>query len=702
MKALSLKLSNILAAALVLLVIATLIPNIGGLPRLDIHSEFMKAIAFALLMPAILLRQPFDKVTDNKLVQRVLEVVCFTAVVWFFYTYLHETRIEKPEIFPLWAQGDADPMERMLEGVPFWVGVCAVFTVAVMLFMNWYVWGSGIAGVAIFCLGYLLLSAVGTSMGWFTGSKFLSYQAAAADPLGELHKWLIVGDSHSLLGKFPDILLTIVVPFVLLGSLFSTTGGGKSLIKLAFKLSRNLRGGPAHAAIMSSSIFGTMSGGPIINVLATGVLTIPMMLKRKFGKVFAGGVESAASSGGQIVPPVMGVAAFFLADFTGVAYSTVVLAAIIPAGFYYFTLFTSVAVEAKKLDLQPMGDDIPEEFIMEKQDYLNLWIVFVPIIVIIAVLTTGAFSVSAAGLFGVASLLIIAYVDPEIRERPLKLLSSLSDAGMQSGKIMLLFMAVAVVAASLSATGFSNSFGTLIAQIVENSLSFTLFGTVYTLPSTLSLMLVLFVTMLLALVLGMGMPTLPAYVNVTIVMAAVLGNIGLSIFTANMFVFYFAVAASITPPVAVAAFAAASITQADPLKTGFMSLRLGISMFIVPFVFAFYPEILLIDAAFIADTNSGEMMASRPNGFEWGQFISIMPRLLLVIYLLVTAFAAFDFRTIDRWDRYIRFALIIPMLMTPLWVYVPACALAIFLLLRSRKASSRQTMENSRPEEINA
>ncbi|MEM7212757.1 MAG: TRAP transporter fused permease subunit [Pseudomonadota bacterium] len=676
------RVSDLLATVLVVVVLLTLIPDIG-LPRLDVHVEFMKAFAFVLLMPAVILRAPFHKVSSSLTVQRGLLNVCLLVVFWFAYTYIHEIRIEKPDIFPDWAQSDIDPMERMMEGVPLWVGICAACTVTVMLLLNWNVWGAGIAGVALACLGYLLLAAFGTQQGWFTDSKFLSYQAAVTDPLGELHKWLIVGDDHSLLGKFPDVLLTIVVPFVLLGSLFSATGGGRSLIKLAFKLSRNLRGGPAHAAIMSSSIFGTMSGGPIINVLATGVLTIPMMLKRRFTRLFAGGVESAASSGGQIVPPVIGVAAFFLADFTGVAYSLVVIAAIIPALLYYFTLFVSVAIEARKLELQPMGEDIPEEFVMDRQDALNLLIVFLPIVVIISVLATGAFSVAAAGMFGVASLVLISFIDPDVRARPALLLQALGDAGYQSAKIMLLFMAVAVVAASLSATGFSNSLGTLIAQIIENSLSFSFFGTVVTLPPALSLLLVLFVTMLLALVLGMGMPTLPAYINVTIVMSGVLGSIGLSVFAANMFVFYFAVAAAITPPVAIAAFAAASITNSDPLKTGFMSLRLGVAMFIVPFVFAFYPEILVIDAAFVADSTTGTLMASRPDGFEWAQFLSILPRVLLAIFLLATAFAAYDFRPISKTDQHLRFILIVPMLLTVPWVCMPACILALMLLVRS-------------------
>ncbi|MEM9602460.1 MAG: TRAP transporter fused permease subunit [Pseudomonadota bacterium] len=677
------RLSNGLASVVILVVLATAVPEGVGVPTLDISEEFLKAGAFFLLMSALLLRAPFQQWVSSVRAQRALEWGCFAAISLFTFTYLHETLMEKPDLFPVSWQSYADPMSRLLEGVPDWVAFAAVSAAVALLWMNWTIWGAGIAGIAIACVCYVVIAAIGTHLDWFSGNKFLSYVPAATDPKGELHKWLIVGDEHSLLGRFPGILLNIVIPFVVLGSLFSQTGGGKSLIKLAFNLSRNLRGGPGHAAIMSSSIFGTMSGGPVVNVLATGTLTIPMMLKRKFSPTFAGGVESAASSGGQIVPPVMGVAAFFLADFTGVPYSKVVLAALIPACLYYFTLFISVSIEARKMDLQAIGDDLPAEFQMQRQDYLNLWIVGIPIGIIVAVLASQAFSVTAAGLFAVTALVIVSFIDPDVRQKPRLLLDALGNAGIQAARIMLLFMAVAIVAASLSATGFTNSFGTLIAQIVENSLSFTVFGAEVLLPGYVSQFLVLFVTMLLALLLGMGMPTLPAYVNVTIVMAAVLGNLGIGLFTANMFVFYFAVASAITPPVAIAAFAAASITRADPLQTGFNSLRLGISMFVIPFVFAFYPELLLIEEAFVADTTSGRLLASRPDGFEIGQFISILPRLCLCIVLLATAFSRFDVRRVGGAESLLRIALVIPCLLPSPTVFVPACAVALLLLVRN-------------------
>ncbi|MEM7258896.1 MAG: TRAP transporter fused permease subunit [Pseudomonadota bacterium] len=683
------KLSNSLATLVIAVVLANAIPEGVGLPTVNFTEEFLKVFAFFFLMVALLLRSPFAKLTRSNTAQRIIEAICFFAIAYFSFTYLNELLMEKPDLFPESWQVGSDPMARLLEGVPTWVAVAAVLAAAVLLFMNWHIWGAGIASIAIFCAMYVVIAAIGTHFGWFEGNKFLSYVPAATDPKGEIHKWLIVGDDHSLLGRFPGILLNIVVPFVVLGSLFSQTGGGKSLIKLAFKLSRNLRGGPGHAAIMSSSIFGTMSGGPVVNVLATGTLTIPMMLKRKFSPTFAGGVESAASSGGQIVPPVMGVAAFFLADFTGVPYSQVVLAALIPACLYYFTLFTSVSIEARKLKLEPIGDNLPDEFRMHKQDYINLWIVLIPIGIIVAVLASQAFSVTAAGMFAVMSLVVVSFLDPDVRKNPWLLISALGKAGNQAARIMLLFMAVAIVAASLSATGFTNSFGTLVAQIVEDSLSFNLFGAEFTLPTAASQFVVLGVTMVLALLLGMGMPTLPAYVNVTIVMAAVLGNIGLGVFTANMFVFYFAVASAITPPVAIAAFAAASITRADPLHTGLMSLRLGIAMFIIPFVFAFYPELLIIDAAFVADSTSGRLIESRPDGFQLSAFISILPRICLCIVLLASAFSAYDFRRLPKLETTLRLLLVIPCLMPMVWLYLPCCIVAVALIANSIRLSRR-------------
>jgi TRAP-type uncharacterized transport system fused permease subunit len=190
---------------------------------------------------------------------------------------------------------------------------------------------------------------------------------------------ILVNNSSGLLGRFMDIVLNTIFPYLVLGSLFGSSAGGRSLIKLAFRWTRHLRGGPAHAAIVSSAMFGTISGGPVVNVLSTGVLTIPMMLKRGFSKVFAGGVEAAASSGGSIMPPVMGVAAFVLASLTAVPYSSVIIAAIIPAIAYFFCLFLSAVFQSRKQNITAIGE-ITDDMVLDRQDFLNLLMIFGPIL----------------------------------------------------------------------------------------------------------------------------------------------------------------------------------------------------------------------------------------------------------------------------------------------------------------------------------
>ena len=198
---------------------------------------------------------------------------------------------------------------------------------------------------------------------------------------------ILINSSQGLLGRFISILMDLVFPYIILGSLFGASAGGRSLIKMAFLVTRKLRGGPAHAAIVSSAMFGTISGGPVVNVLSTGVLTIPMMIKRGFKPEFSGGVEAAASSGGQIMPPVMGVAAFVLATVTAVSYSSVIKAAAIPALAYFAALFLAVVFQSRKQGIEAFGT-VTEEMLLTRDDKVNLLMIFAPIILILILLLT--------------------------------------------------------------------------------------------------------------------------------------------------------------------------------------------------------------------------------------------------------------------------------------------------------------------------
>ena len=600
-----------------------------------------------------------------------------------------------------------------------WLVLIVGLAIVVFLSYNVKVWGLPLVLVAILISAYTIITVL---VWYFYGAddinKYLVTKLAGeprmlADGRPRVHD-ILVNNSSGLLGRFMDIILNTIFPYLVLGSLFGSSAGGKSLIKLAFRWTRNLRGGPAHAAIVSSAMFGTISGGPIVNVLSTGVLTIPMMLKRGFSKVFAGGVEAAASSGGSIMPPVMGVAAFVLASLTAVPYSSVIVAAIIPAIAYFFCLFLSAVFQSRKQNIQAIGE-LTEDMHLGRQDYLNLAMIFGPILMILLLLLTpkdavgcgllggllgaertfidgvcqvqslswvqqaiqnSAGAAGAAGWWAVMLLFVLLFLDPEVRERPMKIVDALSSAGVLISTLYLMFLAVSIIDFCLSFTGLP-VFLSLDVLAWLNSLSLGAGG------STFLQFIALLLTMLLAVLLGMGMPAVPAYINAALLMGPLLAGLGLANFTANMFIFYFAVASAITPPVALAAFAAASITKAEPMTTGFSAVRSGIVMFIVPFVFAFYPELLLIDEAVLnPQPGGGETYLPGYDGQTyWGPLGLLIARLILALYLVSSALAAFDRQKLAAWEIVARLALAFLVMTKVEVVYLGAVVLALGLIV---------------------
>jgi TRAP transporter 4TM/12TM fusion protein len=462
-----------------------------------------------------------------------------------------------------------------------------------------------------------------------------------------------------------------------------------------------MRGGPAHAAVVSSAMFGTITGGPVVNVLSTGVLTIPMMLKRGFSKVFAGGVEAAASSGGSIMPPIMGVAAFIMASLTGVPYRQIIIAAAIPAAFYFFCLFLSVIFQARKQNIEAVGE-LTDDMRLTGQDRLQLMQIFGPVLLVLILLLTpkdavgcswisvflgavverngdacmiqslpwivelvqnGAGDASAAGWWAVMLLLGLMFLDKEFRARPRKILDALSTAGVLISTLYLMFLAVTVIDVSLNFTGLAKFVAIDVLAFLK---SFDVSAN-----SAGSQLLALGLTMLLAVLLGMGMPAVPAYINAALLMGPMLVGLGLATFTAHMFIFYFAVASAITPPVALAAFAAASITNADPMKTGFSAVKSGIVMFTIPFIFAIYPELLLIKHAVI-DPATGLFLPGYDGRIDVGWLMFLIARLALALYLVSSAMAAFDYKALSPLQVGIRIILAILVVTRPVEIYGPA------------------------------
>ena len=600
-----------------------------------------------------------------------------------------------------------------------WLAAIIFLSVIVFLAYNVKVWGLPLVLVAIAVAAY----TVATVMVWyFHGpddiNKYLMTKLGGeprllSDGRPRLHDAL-VNNSSGLLGRFMDIILNTVFPYIVLGGLFGASAGGRSLIKLAFLWTRKLRGGPAHAAIVSSAMFGTISGGPVVNVLSTGVLTIPMMIKRGFSNVFAGGMEAAASSGGSIMPPVMGVAAFVLAALTAVPYREVIIAAAIPAIAYFFCMFLSAIFQSRKQGIEAIGE-VTEDMKLSRADKLNLVMIFGPILLILFLLLTpkeaigcgffasligvqstiqngsclatdlpwflelvqnSAGDAGSAGWWAVILLCFLLFLDRDMRKQPKRLIDALSGSGILISTLYLMFLAVSIIDFCLNFTGLSDFIALDVLGWLR-SLDLAANG------SGLFQFVALLTTMALAVLLGMGMPAVPAYINVALLMGPVLAGLGLANFTAHMFIFYFAVASAITPPVAIAAFTAATITKAEPMATAFSAVRSGIVMFVIPFVFAIYPELLLIEAAVLDPTSlpsAAQYLPGYDGQLHLAPLLWLLLRLSIALYLLASALAAFDRKTLSGFDIILRLVIAALIMFKPIEIHAPALCAAVVLL----------------------
>ncbi len=500
-------------------------------------------------------------------------------------------------------------------------------------------WGLGLFCVGLFGVLYLLY-----------GQNLPGILEHTGFSLKEVAEALWYNTNKGVFGAITNIVLSTVFIFIIFGVLLEGTGAGDTLLKFAFLATRRTRGGPAHAAILASSLFGTMSGSTVANIVGTGTFTIPMIKKRGFTPTFAAGIEATASSGGQIMPPIMGAAALVMADLTGVGYLNIIVAALVPALFYYFSLFSAVTVESRRqgIEIQPLTIDDK----ITRIDAINSVLFVGPIFTVIASLLMG-FSTSAAGFYAVVVLLVFSVINPEVRNDPLKVWRSFLKGAESGATLLIAIAAIGILVGSLDSTGLGLKLANLIGEIRGESLFSALL-----------------VTMVGALVLGMGMPTLPAYLIIVLVMGPAMQALGVSMLTAHMFVFYYGVASSLTPPVAIAAYAAAPIAGANPLFTAFMSFRLGMAKFIIPFVFAFYPTILIIEE------------------FEALAFIWIVVRTCFCIWLFSSALSGFDRRALSKWEIVVRFIVAFTMLATDPIIHIPAILIGIALIVFDRKRAN--------------
>lgn len=407
-------------------------------------------------------------------------------------------------------------------------------------------------------------------------------------------------------GRTTGLVADNVLIFLIFGAVLERTGAGESLIHISTALTARIRGGAAHAAIVASAVFGMMSGSVAANIAGTGVFTIPMIKRQGFSANFAGAVETAASSGGQLTPPIMAAAVFVMADLVGMPFALVIAAAALPALFKYIGLFAQVYAEAIRLDIKAIP--VEDRPVLTLRDWLNSSLVVLPIAALMATFLAGK-SPAMAGLVGVVTAIITGFVlNPDFRREPQRILQALIEGGISSAQIMLAVGAIGIVLAVVNETGVAIRFATSISSVGDGNL-----------------LLSLFLAMCGALILGMGLPTLPAYLIIAIMIAPAIIKAGVLPLAAHMFVLYFAVYSSLVPPIAYGCYVAAPIAGGNPLQTSFVALRISIVGLLVPYIFVYSPSLLLV---------AGE--------FSWVELGTTALRLLAAVWLFSTALGGAD------------------------------------------------------------
>lgn len=399
---------------------------------------------------------------------------------------------------------------------------------------------------------------------------------------------LMYFSTDGILGTPISVSSTYIFAFLLFGAFLVKTGVGEYFNDLAISVAGKLVGGPAKVAIFSSALQGTISGSSVANVVTSGAYTIPMMKRLGYNRNFAGAVEAAASTGGQLMPPIMGAAAFLMVEFIGrgITYWEIAKAAIIPALLYFAGIWIMTHFEAKRLGLRGLTDDeMPDRSKVFKKIYL-----LIPILLIIVLMMSGV-QVMHAALYGILSCIIVGFINPDVKFGFKEIIDALVDGART---------ALAVVAATACA-------GIIVGVVVKTGLGLSLAGSLVDLAGG-SIILTLFFVMIASLVLGMGAPTTANYViTSTIAAPAIIALLAPDVpqaavpltilLAAHFFVFYFGIIADITPPVALAAFAASGISGGEPIRTGVNSAKLAIAAFIIPYMIVFSPALLMRDAS---------------------------------------------------------------------------------------------------------
>ena len=476
----------------------------------------------------------------------------------------------------------------------------------------------------------LILEAVRRTMGWslivilglvclyaLLSSNFSGPLQSRSISPDRLLKFLVL-DSASLAGAALTIAVAVVVPFLILAQLLLATGGAKFFSDFSLALAGRKRGGAGKIAILGSAFFGSVSGSAVSNVASTGAITIPMMKDGGYQKETAGAIEAAASTGGQLMPPIMGAAAFLLAENLQANYIDVMKAALIPSVLYYISLFLFADLEAGRRQI----DRVPEHMIPSLSTVIKRgWFVFIPFALILVALFNLHLRPETAALIAVLSFIIISlFLRYDGSKLDLRLfLRSFVSAGKAAVEIILICAIAGMIIGLVARSGLSFGLGFFLVQLGKSSL-----------------LLLLIVTAVVCIVMGMGLPTVGVYLLLASLAAPPLVELGLNPMAAHLFVLYFGMLSMLTPPVAIAAFVAANLAKADAMRTALEAVRIGWPAYLIPFIFIATPELLLngsitaILVMFIKSLVGVAVITSGIVGF-WKVKLELFERIFLII-----------------------------------------------------------------------
>ena len=460
--------------------------------------------------------------------------------------------------------------------------------------------------------------------------------------------------SQGIYGIALGVVATYVFHFVLFGVFATRIGLGQLFLDCAAWVAGRYAGGPAKVSIFGSALFGMISGSSVANTVTVGSLTIPAMIRMGYSRPFAGAVEAASSTGGQITPPIMGAAAFLMIEFLNLPYTTIIIAAIVPAFMHFFGVLVQVHFEAKRTGMRGMTK---EEMPDLKEAFKRDWPTVIPLVVLVGILLSG-YTPYLAAFWGITLCVLVGLFNPRRRMSPAEMFDSLRDGAKYALAVGAAAATVGIVVGVVTLTGVGFKISYIVTTTAAEIAAFigTFMPAAWFGPQALTLLFTLIMTGIVCILMGCGIPTTANYIIMATIAAPTLGMLGVEPIVAHFFVFYYGVLADITPPVALAAYAAAGMAGADPFKTGNTAFRLGLGKILVPFVFVFSPSLLLVTAdftwsnffiAFIGCTLGITFLGAALSGFmlvrtaAWEKPLLILSAILLVVPELTSSLIGF-------------------------------------------------------------